>query len=94
MNEMISKIEVLLFIFSTFFLSVVCFEVGFKIDKFFKKKPPYASIKKLDENITLISSSSLALLALLLGFSFSAAMDNFEQNRRSVIEEASKINAA
>lgn len=48
---------------------------------------------QLDDNITTITNSSLALLALFLGFAFSSAMDHFEKNREAVTNEAITIAA-
>lgn len=47
----------------------------------------------LDDNSSTITNSSLGLLALFLGFTFSSAMDHFELNREAVVKEASAINS-
>lgn len=47
----------------------------------------------LDDNSSTITNSSLGLLALFLGFTFSSAMEHFELNREAVVKEASAINS-
>ncbi|HKR87331.1 MAG TPA: hypothetical protein VJS38_04090 [Phenylobacterium sp.] len=47
-----------------------------------------------DAQEDLVLSASLGLLALLLGFTFSLAIDRFESRRRLVLEEANAIGTA
>lgn len=47
-----------------------------------------------DAQEDLVLSASLGLLALLLGFTFSLAIDRFETRRRLVLEEANAIGTA
>ena len=48
----------------------------------------------VDNNVWTITNSSLALLALFLGFTFSSALDHFEKNREAVTNEATAITTA
>ena len=50
-------------------------------------------VSDVDNNVSTITNSSLALLALFLGFTFSSALDHFEKNRDAVTNEAAAITA-
>jgi hypothetical protein len=49
---------------------------------------------KSDENAAFVASAVLGLLALLMGFSFSLAIDRFETRRVLILEEANAIGTA
>jgi hypothetical protein len=82
MDDFFSNIEVSLLVLATFILLIIFLEIGFRwgliFEKNKEKKVGGLFYTKMDENAALISTSSLALLALLLGFAFSSAMENFE----------------
>lgn len=68
------------------------FIAGRWISRRFRKQK--AQILDVDNNVSTITNSSLALLALFLGFTFSSALDHFEKNREAVSNEAVAIAAA
>ena len=68
------------------------FFTGRWISKRFTKQK--AQALDVDNNVSTITNSSLALLALFLGFTFSSALDHFEKNREAVLNEAMAISAA
>mgnify|MGYP000013432854 CR=1 FL=1 len=68
------------------------FFTGRWISRRFRKQK--AQVLDVDNNVSTITNSSLALLALFLGFTFSSALDHFEKNREAVSNEAVAISAA
>ena len=94
MIESLLNLSLPLLILGVFFVLVVSSEFGFWIGrlalKLVSKNAPHY-FDNGDENVSTITNSSLALLALFLGFTFSSAMDHFELNRQAVINEAAAI---
>lgn len=84
-----------LLILGVFVVLAVASELGFFAGRFlsrhFRKEQPAIDV---DNNVSTITNSSLALLALFLGFTFSSALDHFEKNREAVTNEAAAITAA
>ena len=84
-----------LLIFGVFVVLAIASELGFFVGRFlsrhFRKEQPALDV---DNNVSTITNSSLALLALFLGFTFSSALDHFEKNREAVTNEAAAIAAA
>lgn len=80
---------------SVVFLLLSCAsELGYQIGKRFIKRIFSIKIKdSIDENQTTITNSSLGLLALFLGFTFSSALEHFEKNRTAIINEITAINS-
>ncbi|APB99938.1 hypothetical protein [Polynucleobacter asymbioticus] len=97
MIESLLNLSLPLLIFGVFVVLVVSSELGFWIGrlalKIVSKNAPHY-FDNSDENVSTITNSSLALLALFLGFTFSSAMDHFELNRQAVINEAAVIKTA
>ena len=84
-----------LLILGVFIVLAVASELGFFTGrliarKFKKNRQPDLDV---DNNVTTITNSSLALLALFLGFTFSSALDHFEKNREAVTVESASIAA-
>ena len=79
-----------------FVFLVVASEIGYLLGRLIAglllKHRGYAPT--IDENVSTITNSSLALLALFLGFTFSSALDHFEKNREAAIDEAIAIDTA
>ena len=82
-----------LLILGVFVILVVASELGFLAGVFIRRRfqQEKAVVLDVDNNVATITNSSLALLALFLGFTFSSALDHFEKNRESVSNEASAI---
>lgn len=85
MNLDLQGIAVALFIAIAFFVLV---EVGFRLGQRFKA-PAIGS-----EQFGVIQNASLGLVALLLGFSFSLAVQRFDARRAEVVTEANAIGTA
>jgi hypothetical protein len=85
-----------LLILGVFVVLTVASEAGFFAGRWvtcrFRKQKQVA--EDVDNNVITITNSSLALLALFLGFTFSSALDHFEKNREAVTNEASTITEA
>lgn len=80
-------------VFAVFVALAFASEVGFWCGRLLVKGPFQRMKIVLDDNSSTITNSSLGLLALFLGFTFSSAMDHFELNREAVVKEASAINS-
>ena len=84
-----------LLILGVFVVLATASELGFFagrwISRRFRKQPQPAL--DVDNNVSTITNSSLALLALFLGFTFSSALDHFEKNREAVTNEAAELTA-
>ena len=84
-----------LLILGVFVILVAASELGFLAGIFIRRRFRKGNdvVLDVDNNVATITNSSLALLALFLGFTFSSALDHFEKNRESVSNEASAIAA-
>jgi hypothetical protein len=74
--------------------SEIGFWIGFGVVKTVSKLNNRKITTQIDNNVSTITNSSLALLALFLGFAFSSAMNHFEKNRDAVVSEAAAIEIA
>jgi len=85
-----------LLILELFVLLVGISEVGFFLGRVVTRasRENMQSDPGVDNNVSTITTSSLALLALFLGFTFSSALDHFEKNRDAVTNEATSITIA
>ena len=85
-----------LLILGVFIILAAASEIGFMAGRWISRK--FGKSKELpidvDNNVSTITNSSLALLALFLGFTFSSALDHFEKNREAVTNEATAITTA
>lgn len=85
-----------LLILGVFIILAAASEIGFMAGRCIAKK--FGNAKELpldvDNNVSTITNSSLALLALFLGFTFSSALDHFEKNREAVTNEATALTTA
>ena len=75
---------------SLFALMILCNEIGFRMGRYVQEHTD-AEIKTLTGSI---QASILGLLALLLGFTFSMAMQRYDGRSMAVIEEANDIGTA
>lgn len=71
-----------------FILLTLSSEIGFRLGKKIRYK---TEKNNPDENQSTIVNAALGLLALFLGFTFSSALDHFENNRNAVTEESGAI---
>lgn len=97
MIESLLALSLPVLILSVFIALIISSEMGFWLGRLTirlttKGKSTY--FDDSDENVSTITNSSLALLALFLGFTFSSAMDHFELNRLAVINESAAIQSA
>lgn len=85
-----------LLILGVFIILAAASEIGFIAGRWIARK--FGKAKELtldvDNNVSTITNSSLALLALFLGFTFSSALDHFEKNREAVTNEATALTTA
>lgn len=83
-----------LLILGVFVVLAVASELGFFIGRCLSRRlRKVQPTLDVDNNVSTITNSSLALLALFLGFTFSSALDHFEKNREAVTNEAIAISA-
>jgi hypothetical protein len=68
--------------------------LGVFVARFYSKRNSRKVVKVLDSNASTIIMSSLGLLALFLGFTFSSAITHYEQNKQAVITEATAVRSA
>lgn len=81
-----------LLIFGVFVTLVIASELGYFLGRIIVRYlRKGATDNVIDENVSTITNSSLALLALFLGFTFSSALDHFEKNREAIIQESNAI---
>jgi hypothetical protein len=84
-----------LLILGVFITLIVASEMGFWVGRLILRYFRQGNAEPMiDENVSTITNSSLALLALFLGFTFSSALDHFERNREAVIQESNAIATA
>jgi hypothetical protein len=69
---------------------VACMEVGYRIGRYNREKHGAAA----HEGIGVIESAVLALLSLLLGFSFAGGMSRLDTKRQQIAQEANAIGSA
>lgn len=72
-------------------------EIGYRVSRIvlaWYRQGAHPASEDVDDSVNTITNSSLALLALFLGFTFSSAMQHFEINREAVIKEAATISTA
>jgi hypothetical protein len=86
-NEILYAYSSVLIVASLFFLMILCNELGFRIGRFVQKHTD-SEIKALTGSI---QASVLGLLALLLGFTFSMAMQRYDNRSQALIDEANAI---
>ena len=84
-----------LFILGAFAVLAIASEIGFALGLFFSRRLRKDSRPggDVENNVTTITNSALALLALFLGFTFSSALNHFEKNRDAVTTEVAAITA-
>ena len=78
-----------LFLLVLLFL-LVAVESGFRLGRFLQKRLP----DRAEANVGALSGSTLALLAFLLAFVTSSAVNSFAARRQAVVEEANAIGTA
>lgn len=66
-------------------------EIGYRSGLLFKRFWESGTKHSIDDNQTTIVNSSLGLLALFLGFTFSSALEHFETNRKTIVDEVAAI---
>lgn len=88
MIDIIISLNFYWLILIVFILLVLTSEIGFRLGKNIRNNNDK---NNKDENQSTIVNAALGLLALFLGFTFSSALEHFENNRNSVTEESVAI---
>ncbi len=98
MYDVIQGIWLPFLVLGIFLVLAVSSEMGYWLGvfvaRFYSKLNSRKVVEVLDSNASTIIMSSLGLLALFLGFTFSSAMTHYEQNRQAVITEATAVRSA
>ncbi len=90
MPEYIQSLPIFLIFFIIAFLSLVSFELGFRISKFVHMKLNSMETKTIGQ----ISTGLLGMLAFVLAFTFSMAASQYEKRKQMVLQEANAVSTA
>jgi hypothetical protein len=90
MSEYIQSLPIFFIFFIVALLSLMSFEIGYRISKFVHMKTESMETKTIGQ----ISTGLLGMLAFVLAFTFSMAASQHEKRKQVVLEEANAVGTA